>query len=183
MIVCYYIDLMVEDSFKKRRDDLYIPPNFSEIQYFRSNKAMYLAYLALFGAMVAILVQIGKLQSRGIKPTPLYFALGVVALVCLIIFSMKMTTEVNIYEAKFIMFPFMFKAKRYQLSEIEKVNVTEYHPILEYGGWGIRYGTNKMWAYAVYGNRGVTISLKSGKIILLGSQRPEELARSIVQPL
>ncbi len=40
-----------------------------------------------------------------------------------------------------------------------------------------------MWAYTVFGNRGVIVYLKSGKSFLLGSQRPEELARSIVQPL
>ncbi len=132
-IVCYYTYLMVEDSLK-RRDDSCIPPVFCEVQYFRSNKAMYLVYLIMFVAIAVLLFEVSKLQSRGIKPIPLYFALCIASFIYLMILTMKMTTEVNIYEVKFIMFPFMLKAKRFQLSEIDKVNVTKYHPILEYGG-------------------------------------------------
>ena len=54
-----------------------------------------------------------------------------------------------------------------------------YRPILEYGGWGIRYTMGRGWAYNVSGNQGVQLELASGKRILIGSQRAEELARAI----
>jgi hypothetical protein len=55
-----------------------------------------------------------------------------------------------------------------------------YRPILEYGGWGIRYSPfGQGCAYNVSGNRGVQLELADGQRILIGSQRAEELARAI----
>ena len=55
-----------------------------------------------------------------------------------------------------------------------------YRPLLEYGGWGIRYAPfGKGWAYNVHGSQGVQLELTNGKRILIGSQRAEELARAI----
>jgi hypothetical protein len=55
-----------------------------------------------------------------------------------------------------------------------------YHPIRDYGGWGIRFSlTGKGRAYNVSGNRGVLLTLSNGKRLMLGSQRAEELASAI----
>ena len=55
----------------------------------------------------------------------------------------------------------------------------QYRPILDYGGWGIRWGPGKGWAYNVSGNRGVQLELLDGKQLLIGSQNPEKLAQMI----
>jgi hypothetical protein len=66
------------------------------------------------------------------------------------------------------------------LAEIVHRETRTYRPILEYGGWGVRYSfVRKGWAYTVSGNRGVQLQLANGKRILVGSQRAEELARAI----
>jgi len=56
--------------------------------------------------------------------------------------------------------------------------VLTYSPISDYGGWGIRYGSIGK-AYNVSGNRGVQLELLNGERILIGSQKPEELAAAI----
>jgi hypothetical protein len=56
--------------------------------------------------------------------------------------------------------------------------VQTYRPIRDYGGWGIRYGRGGK-AYNVSGNRGVMLELSDGQKLLIGSQRPEELANAI----
>jgi hypothetical protein len=56
--------------------------------------------------------------------------------------------------------------------------VRTYRPMREYGGWGVKYGRAGK-AYNVSGNRGVQLKLSSGKRLLIGSQRPEELAQAI----
>lgn len=61
---------------------------------------------------------------------------------------------------------------------IKKCEARCYSPIKEYGGWGIRYG-RKGKAYNVSGNRGVQLELFRGKHLLIGSQRPDELAQAI----
>ena len=48
----------------------------------------------------------------------------------------------------------------------------------DYGGWGIRRG-RRGWAYNVSGNRGVLLQLENEKTLLIGSQRPDELAAAI----
>ena len=53
-----------------------------------------------------------------------------------------------------------------------------YRPIREYGGWGIRF-SRKGRAYNVSGNQGVQLTFKQGKPLLIGSQKPEELAAAI----
>ena len=63
--------------------------------------------------------------------------------------------------------------------EIVRAEVRQYKPLREYGGWGIRYGFGRGWAYNASGNEGVQLTLRSGKRVLIGSQRPQELLAAI----
>ena len=62
-------------------------------------------------------------------------------------------------------------------NEIESFDACTYRPVLDYGGWGIRFGSGGK-AYNVSGNRGLRLNLVGGRSehVLVGSQRPEELA-------
>ncbi len=62
---------------------------------------------------------------------------------------------------------------------IRRCAAVTYRPIVEYGGWGIRWGGPRKWAYNVRGDRGVLLELADGGTLLVGSQRPGELARAI----
>jgi len=62
--------------------------------------------------------------------------------------------------------------------DIKSYAVRQYRPILDYGGWGIRW-SSKGTAYNVSGNRGVMLELADGKRILIGSQEPEMLAQAM----
>jgi len=68
--------------------------------------------------------------------------------------------------------------RRIPLNELHSARARRYRPLLEYGGWGVRFGPGGL-AYNVRGNRGVQIGLASGRSFLLGSQRSEELARAL----
>jgi hypothetical protein len=57
---------------------------------------------------------------------------------------------------------------------IEKYEVITYDPILDYGGWGIKYNRHGK-AYNVSGNKGLQLYLKNGKRILIGTQKESEL--------
>ena len=76
--------------------------------------------------------------------------------------------------------PFRRKPRFHKWSEIEKVYVRKYNPIKEYGGWGVKTGMSKSGtAYNVRGNMGLQLELNSGKKILIGTQKPQELERVI----
>jgi hypothetical protein len=55
----------------------------------------------------------------------------------------------------------------------------QYRPIADHGGWGIRSGRDGERALTARGNRGVRLVLADGTRLLIGSQRPEELAETI----
>jgi len=54
-----------------------------------------------------------------------------------------------------------------------------YRPLLDYGGWGIRWTPWRGWAYCVSGNLGIQCVLKNGKRILIGTQKPAALFDAI----
>jgi len=76
--------------------------------------------------------------------------------------------------------PFHRRPRRIALNEVTAVKAVAYQPILQYGGWGIRF-TKKGKAYNARGSRGVRLDYANGRHLLLGSQRPDELAQMIEQ--
>ena len=93
-------------------------------------------------------------------------------------YSMKLITEVR-EDGVYINF-FPLSRQIILFENIESCKVRTYKPIREYGGWGIRYGLAGK-AYNVSGNRGVQLRLENGKGLLIGSQKPEELASMILE--
>lgn len=74
--------------------------------------------------------------------------------------------------------PFIWKEKKIDLDEFNAMRAGQYRPLVEYGGWGIRYGWKRK-AYNVMGNQGVELHRPDKSILLIGSQRPRELAEAI----
>lgn len=70
--------------------------------------------------------------------------------------------------------PFHKNERNIKAEQIKSVTIEKYKPIVEYGGWGIRYG-RKGLAMTTAGNRGLRIVLHSGKTLLIGVLDPEEL--------
>lgn len=90
----------------------------------------------------------------------------------------RLTTEVR-YEGVYVRFiPFHFSWQKIEFDEIQNCQAVTYRPIAEYGGWGIRYSRHGK-AYNVGGNRGVRLELNSGKQLLIGSERSDELNLAI----
>jgi hypothetical protein len=93
-------------------------------------------------------------------------------------YVLKLETEVKNDGLYIRFYPLIRKIIRFD--EIASCEFRTYHPIKEYGGWGIRYGWKKGKAYNVSGNQGVQLQFTNGKKLLIGSQRPEELAQAII---
>ena len=70
--------------------------------------------------------------------------------------------------------------RKIPLRNIAGCEATTYRPVARYGGWGIRFAWDGSgWCYNVSGNEGVRLDLANGKHLLIGSQRPQELAAAI----
>jgi hypothetical protein len=72
-----------------------------------------------------------------------------------------------------------FISREISLADIVRYEARTYHPIREYGGWGIRWWFGQRYAYSVSGNQGVELELSTGEKIMIGSQKPVELAQAI----
>jgi hypothetical protein len=148
---------------------------FRETQKFNQSWIR-IIFIILLLMMLAVFIQTYVLHKPiGIKLQPegliiifaLVFSIGITWL----LFFIPMITEVC-SDGIHIHF---FKQFFIPLNDIKTYEVRTYKPIREFGGWGIRYGWNGK-AYNVSGNRGVQLVLTNEKKILIGSQKPEELA-------
>ncbi|MDJ0974885.1 MAG: DUF6141 family protein [Planctomycetota bacterium] len=75
-----------------------------------------------------------------------------------------------------------FRWRRIPIRKITSCEARTYRPIREYGGWGIRYGGKRGWAYNVRGNQGVQLEIEDARPLLIGSQKSEALAAAINAP-
>lgn len=105
---------------------------------------------------------------------------GTAALIWALGAIIQLRTRVDSAGAFINFFPIY--SKRIPLDRIQSWEVRTYHPIREYGGWGIRLSlTLNHWCYTISGHRGVMLTLTGGKRILVGSQRPEAFAAALEQ--
>lgn len=160
---------------------------FYEVQRFRQKwllaflYAISLSIIIVFGyGMIKQLVFGHPWGSRPMPDTglvivgPLMILLGIG--ISWLFHAMKLVTEVQEDGISINYFPLTWQKILFR--DIVTCQALTYNPILDYGGWGIRYGWKKK-AYNVSGNRGVQLELANGKRLMIGSQRPEELAKAI----
>lgn len=97
-------------------------------------------------------------------------------LVAYLILKLELRTEITNEAIRFQFFPFHKKFREYKWTEVQRVEVREYSPLSEYGGWGIRISVSgKGRAYNVAGNKGIQLYFKNGKKLLIGTQKPEKV--------
>lgn len=107
---------------------------------------------------------------------PLFIAFGIVFFI--FFYYLRLLTEVR-PDGVYFRFSLLHRSvQKIPYDSIKKYEVRTYHPIREYGGWGIRYGRGGK-AYNVSGNKGVQFELINGKKILIGSQRADEFAGAV----
>lgn len=95
----------------------------------------------------------------------------------LLILAVNLQTEVQGNTVRLRFFPLW--SRTIAVSDIQECQPRTYSPIGEYWGWGIRWTPGHGWCYTIKGNRGVQLTLAGGKRLLIGSNRPEELAEAI----
>lgn len=105
-----------------------------------------------------------------------WIGLIILGLVISLFVLIKLETKIQKEGIYVKFFPFVPKFKFYPWDEISTVVVRKYSPLMEYGGWGIRFGRNGK-AYNIKGNKGLQLKFKNGKALLIGTQKAEELQR------
>lgn len=158
---------------------------FKEVQRFGLWIRLFLVFLMVAVAVIECFV----LKSMLAKPNPpgsgsvaVLVILGICSplVLCVLFWGVKLETEVRSDGLYIRFFPFHFSFKKIPLEDLHEYYARTYQPIMECGGWGIRYSFGfKSKVYNTSGNRGVQLIFKNGKKLLLGSQKPDEFVDAI----
>lgn len=146
---------------------------FSEKQKFRQ----WWLWILLAGVLIVpIVLTLRSKPATGSMITDMLIGAAVPALIIVLFAIMELRTSVNADGIYYRFFPLHFHVHIIKWDEVKKAYTRPYSPIGEYGGWGIRMGLGgKGKAYNVSGNIGLQIELNTGKKILIGTQRPDEI--------
>lgn len=135
----------------------------------------------LLSILPGILLIVGAMReglAEGFVPLPLVLLGFATTLFFGLWFRrMRLITQVDDHSIN-LRYLGLLKTRTVPISAIRNARARTYRPILEYGGWGIRFGA-RGWAYNVSGTQGVQLELEDARPLLIGSQRAEELAEAI----
>lgn len=160
---------------------------FSETQKFDQAWIRILLGLVTFSVCITFGIGIYRQIFLGLpfgdKPAPdvllvilaVFFILLAAGLWWLFV-SLRLIVEVSGEGISYRFPPFIRKGKLVRKTDIAEYAIRRYKPVMEYGGWGIRWGGGKTGdAFNVKGNTGLQLRLQNGKKILFGTQRPDAL--------
>lgn len=151
---------------------------FSETQKF----ARWLRWLLIFDTvMIAgiLLFIMFKNPSESLPFAWIAFALLVPAAVGVLFWFCRLETQVRPDGLYVRFFPLHLRFKKFTPDEIAEYYARDYNPVLEYGGWGIRVSLINGKAYNICGSKGLQLVFKNGKKLLIGSQKPVDLAAAM----
>ena len=149
--------------------DLREENNYYEIQQFRQIWVWLILLLVEFALLFTILSGMINLLVSIII---ISIGFGFIWL----LYRMKLITIINEDGINIIFAPFTNFIIPF--NKIKKYQIRQYRPIIEYGGWGIRYSKYGK-AYNVSGKIGLQIELSNGKRLLIGTQNPDALLQTL----
>ena len=149
--------------------DLREENNYYEIQQFRQIWVWLILLLVEFALLFTILSGMINLLVSIII---ISIGFGFIWL----LYRMKLITIINEDGINIIFAPFTNFIIPF--NKIKKYQIRQYRPIIEYGGWGIRYSKSGK-AYNVSGKIGLQIELTNRKRLLIGTQNPDALLQTL----
>ncbi|MDX9790417.1 MAG: hypothetical protein RBT61_06290 [Candidatus Kapabacteria bacterium] len=150
--------------------------SYKEIQKFSQSRIavfiMLIVVIPLFISTYMVINQEDAESSEIIVSS--IIGIVTVSLILFLLFLTRLEVFLGTDAIEHRFFPFQIKFRKLLYTDIREYSSRKYSPILEYGGWGIRYAFKNGWAYNVSGNKGVQIVKNDGKRILFGTQNPDE---------
>ncbi len=120
------------------------------------------------------LIQNKTYSDSSLSMTGLAIYTIVIVLLIALFLILTLKTEINSQGIHMHYIPFVKKHTAWK--DIENVEIINYGFV---GGWGIRWGTDYGTVYNTKGNKGLAITLKTGKTFVIGSQKEDELIKVI----
>ena len=102
-------------------------------------------------------------------------SLLLLVLIIVIFIRLRLKTKITNESVWFAFPPIIRKWKKYTPSEIEKYEIRIYKAVRQYGGYGMKRRWKYGQSYTVSGNIGLQLYLKSGKKVLIGTQKKQAI--------
>ncbi len=151
----------------------------SEILYTETQRIktwLWLLILAIIS--IGVYAAIKDLTIKTITANSINMVVLIAIPLLLIVFLalLKLETQITQHGIYVKFFPFHFQFKFYSWHDILSIDVITYKPLMEYGGWGLRWslkGNGK--AYTMSGNNGLKLILRNNNQLLIGTTNATEL--------
>jgi hypothetical protein len=154
------------------------------VTYFHEEQAFSGMLLGALLALVVVPLAFLGFESTQ-RPVPLVGSLVAIAIfipIAFIFFATKLVVDVTGNEVR-VSFHFVWPTRHIPLAEVRRAQARRYSPLLDYGGWGVRYAFVRGWAFTTGGHDGVLVETTNGKKIMIGSRRAKELESAIARAL
>ncbi|MDR2085434.1 MAG: hypothetical protein LBP67_10625 [Bacteroidales bacterium] len=154
---------------------------FEEKQYFRQWWLILLFVLIVGIFLYGIVKQVILGIPFGNNPMHNYgliLVTTIMIIVCLAIFFMNLETKITNIGIYVKFSPLVLNYKFFSWNDVAKWEIIKYHPVRDYGGWGIR-GTKKNRVYNVFGKYGLYLIFKNGDTMLVGTNEPDKLKKQL----
>ncbi len=163
--------------------------NYQEVQRFK----IWWAWIGVASLNIVLLyaivqqVIIGK--KFGTKPAPDYVLILIelfLLLVLIFFMTIRLKTRITDNGIYYRFYPFQFKETFIAWHELRDAYMRVYHSFYEYGGWGLRTGTDKTGKAlntSASSNQGLQLQFHDGRLLLIGTARPDEIQLIITDVL
>ena len=132
----------------------------------------------LFGVLALSILPIINIAAT--KPIAVLICILPVILIMVLFFLMNLKTGINQKGIHIQFFPFIRTPKVFLWEDVQKIELKNYQPMVEYGGYGIR-GLGDDKAYNIQGNIGLKLYFKNGNKIMIGTQKPKEINKVVAE--
>jgi uncharacterized protein with PQ loop repeat len=133
---------------------------------------MWLLLAVITILMIRFVVKLLK-EEKIKKINPLFFVIFLIPLALLFLaLSMKLETRFDSSGFSYRYYPLSLTYTKIDWVNVDSVYVCDYHPLAEYGGWGVREGKRGK-SYTVSGDKGIQLVYKNKDRVLFGTHEPE----------
>jgi hypothetical protein len=154
---------------------------FHETQRFRQ-PWLWLLLLGGFGVITwGVIQQVILGDPWGDNPAPDGVLIGTWLLHILLIafiWMIRLEVRISTERIRYRFYPLHGRFREVFWEEVRQAGHRQYRPILEYGGWGIRWGFRGK-AFNIAGREGLQLVFIDDSRLLLGTQQPEAIKEAM----
>ncbi|GMQ30435.1 hypothetical protein [Algoriphagus confluentis] len=148
---------------------------FKEMQSYKGTWIMYLILGVELPIILLVTALIWKTEDGNSESI---WGMGAIVLIFSFVFILlmliRLETRIDEYGVKFRFFPFISSWRTFPKSKIRQIEVINYSPLTDFGGWGLK-GNRTTKAYSIIGDEGILLDVGEKKKIMIGTQKANEL--------